>query len=414
MPINFQAPDIYIEEVPSGSRPIQAVGTSIAGFVGVAPNASARVNEAVAIPNWSEFVRQFVSEGSTSTPLSHAVRGFFDNGGSLCYVCNTGDGPLFGGGATPVGLDVLALIDEIAIVAMPGQSGAEAYDALLTHCENLQDRVAILDAPETVRDLNSLTQVATARGRSRHTRGSETAEGEGETPAAPEAGMRPRQSDGGFGAFYFPWVTVRDALAPSELVNVAPSGHIAGIWARTDATRGVHKAPANEIIRGALDVTRRLTRDEHGLLNPQGVNVIRFFSGEGIRVMGARTVASGSSEFLYLNIRRLFCMVEESIAQSMRWTLFEPNNFPLWMSIQRDVTAFLMRLWRDGALQGSRPEHAFFVKCDAETNPQENIDAGIVTTVIGMAPVKPAEFVVFRISQYAGGTEIESLGGSNA
>jgi phage tail sheath protein FI len=130
--------------------------------------------------------------------------------------------------------------------------------------------------------------------------------------------------------------------------------------------------------------------------------------------MGARTVASGSSEFLYLNIRRLFCMVEESIAQSMRWTLFEPNNFPLWMSIQRDVTAFLMRLWRDGALQGSRPEHAFFVKCDAETNPQENIDAGIVTTVIGMAPVKPAEFVVFRISQYAGGTEIESLGGSNA
>lgn len=414
MPINFQAPDIYIEEVPLGSRPIQAVGTSVAGFVGVAPNASARVNEAVVIPNWSEFVRQFVSEGSTSTPLSHAVRGFFDNGGSLCYVCNTGDGPLFGGGATPVGLDVLALIDEIAIVAMPGQTGAEVYDALLTHCEVLQDRVAILDAPEVVRDLNSLTQVATPRGRARHTRGSETAEGEGETPPPPEAGVRPRQSDGGFGAFYYPWVTVRDALAPFELVNVAPSGHIAGIWARTDATRGVHKAPANEIIRGALDVTRRLTRDEHGLLNPQGVNVIRFFSGEGIRVMGARTVAAAANEYRYLNVRRLFCMVEESIAESMRWTLFEPNNYPLWMSIQRDVTAFLMRLWRDGALQGSRPEHAFFVKCDAETNPQENIDAGIVTTVIGMAPVKPAEFVVFRISQYAGGTEIESLGGTNA
>jgi len=128
--------------------------------------------------------------------------------------------------------------------------------------------------------------------------------------------------------------------------------------------------------------------------------------------MGARTVAAASSEYRYLNVRRLFCMVEESIDESMRWVLFEPNNIPLWKSIERDVSAFLSRLWRDGALQGASAQEAFFVKCDAETNPQDNIDAGIVTTVIGMAPVKPAEFVVFQISQYVGGTQIQSVGGN--
>ena len=405
MPINYLAPDVYIEEVPLGTRPIQAVGTSTGGFVGIAPNAAARRLEAVAVSNWSEFVREFVAEGSASTPLSHAVRGFFDNGGSRCYVCNLG-----ADGALTAGLEALAAIDEIAIVAAPGMAGADAYDALLTHCEGLQDRVAILDAPEQVADLNLLTQVATVAvgGRRRA-----AAEGEGEAPA-PAGGLRPRQSDGGFGAFYYPWITTRDALDPAVILNVPPSGHIAGIWARSDATRGVHKAPANEIIRGALGLSRRVTRDEHGLLNPAGVNVIRFFSGEGVRVMGARTVAPASSEYRYLNVRRLFSMVEESIDESMRWVLFEPNSIPLWKSIQRDITAFLMRLWRDGALMGATPQEAFFVKCDAETNPQENVDAGIVTTIIGMAPVRPAEFVVFRISQYAGGAQIESMGGSNA
>jgi len=419
MPVNYLAPDIYIEEVPLGTRPIQAVGTSTAGFVGATPDKAAHLNEAVAIPNWTEFIRQFVPNGSLSTPLSHAVRGFFDNGGTLCYVCNTGDGPIIGTGTQRVGLDVLATIDEIAIVAAPGQYGADVYDALLTHCETLQDRVCILDTPRDVNDLNQLTQVATASAPSTP---ASTKKKSGDTPdaaggdattppAAPTGGLRPRQSDNGFGAVYFPWITVRDALT-GGIVDVAPSGHLAGIWARSDATRGVHKAPANEIIRGALNVTRRLTRDEQGILNPQGVNAIRLFSGEGVRVMGARTVAAGSSEYRYLNVRRLFCMVEESIDQSMRWVLFEPNSMPLWKSIERDVTAFLIRLWRDGALFGATADQAFFVKCDAETNPQENIDAGIVTTVIGMAPVKPAEFVIFRISQFVGGTEVEALGGN--
>jgi phage tail sheath protein FI len=193
-------------------------------------------------------------------------------------------------------------------------------------------------------------------------------------------------------------------------VDVAPSGHIAGIWARTDATRGVHKAPANEIIRGALNVTQRLTSEDQGVLNPVGVNCIRYFPREGIRVWGARTLADASSEWRYLNVRRLFNMIEESIAEATRWIVFEPNDRTLWKSIRRDIGAFLTRVWRDGALMGRVPEEAFFVKCDEETNPPDSIDAGFVIAFIGIAPVKPAEFVVFRISQHAGGVEIESEG----
>ena len=401
----YMAPDIYIEEVSGGARPIQAVGTSTAGFVGEAPDSGARVNEAVAINNWSQFVRDFIPEGSKSTALSHAVYGFFQNGGSRCYVVNVGKGPLTGTGRKRAGFDVLEEIDEIAIVAAPGYTDPVSYEAVISHCEKLSDRVGILDAPETVPDISALTQVAAA------TPAKKGAKAESEETTAGSVGLRPRQSDGGYAAFYVPWITVRDPLAASDLVNVPPSGHLAGIWARSDATRGVHKAPANEPIRGSLNLTYNLTRAEQGILNQNGVNCIRFFANEGIRVWGARTIASGSSEWRYLNVRRLFNMVEESIANSTRWIVFEPNDRPLWKSIRRDVSAFLTILWRSGALMGRTPEEAFFVKCDEETNPQENIDAGMVVTLIGIAPVKPAEFIVFRISQYASGTEIEAQGG---
>lgn len=398
----YMAPDIYIEEISGGARPIQAVGTSTAGFVGEAPDPTKRLNEAVAINNWSQFVRVFISEESQSTPLSQAVYGFFQNGGSRCFVVNVGKGgPITVGGSSRVGLDVLEQIDEIAIVAAPGYTDAASYDAILTHCEKLKDRVGILDAPAHVEDISLLTQVALAK----------TAEA---TSAGAVGGLRARQSDGGYGAFYFPWITVRDPLAPNELVNVPPSGHLAGIWARTDATRGVHKAPANEPVRGALNLTYLLTRDEQGLLNQSGINCIRSFAREGIRVWGARTIADGSSEWRYLNVRRLFNMIEESIATSTRWIVFEPNDRILWKSIRRDISAFLTRLWRDGALMGRTAQESFFVKCDEETNPPDTIDAGMVVTLVGIAPVKPAEFIVFRISQYASGVDTETPGGFNA
>jgi phage tail sheath protein FI len=405
---NYQSPGVYIEEIPAGTRPIEAVGTSTAGFVGIAPKADAHIGEAFAVNSWSQFIREFADEGSRSTPLSCAVFGFFQNGGSRCYIVNVGrEGSLMGSGRGRQGLALLEEIDEVAIVAAPGFSDSASYNALLDHCENMQDRFAIIDAPEKVANIDLLKKVATAGvTRPRKPEGEEGAEetagGTGETN-----GLRPRNSDRGFGAFYFPWIIVSDPFSPKDNIAVPPSGHLAGIYARTDGTRGVHKAPANETIRGALDLTYRITQSEQGELNTLGVNCIRFFPTQGIRVWGARTLADSASEWRYLNVRRFFNMVEESIARGTRWVVFEPNDMTLWKSIRRDVSAFLTLQWRQGALMGATPEEAFFVQCDEETNPPEVIDAGQVITVIGIAPVKPAEFVIFRIGQSAGGTEIE-------
>ncbi len=394
MASNYLSPDIYVEEISTGPRPIGAVGTGTAGFVGIAPLADAHLGEPWAVNNWSEFLREFVPadpKQAVSTDLSHAVFGFFQNGGSRCLVVNLGKGKRVADGVA-----ALESHDEVAIVAAPGYADALAYDALLGHCEKLKDRVAVLDPPAQVAKIAQLTEVAVVKSG-------------GKPPEAGEGGLRPRQSDGGYGAFYFPRITILDPLSPTgQTVDVAPSGHLAGIWARTDSTRGVHKAPANEAIRGALNVTYRVTRAEQAMLNPAGVNCIRFFPAEGIRVWGARTVAAEASEWRYLNVRRLFNMIEESIGRGTRWVVFEPNDRPLWQDIKRDVGAFLRTVWRDGALMGRTADEAFFVQCDAETNPPESIDQGRVVIVIGIAPVKPAEFIIFRIGQHAGGVEIEA------
>ncbi|HEY3039052.1 MAG TPA: phage tail sheath C-terminal domain-containing protein [Pyrinomonadaceae bacterium] len=402
-------PGIYIQEVPTGARPIEAVGTSTAAFIGVAPNADAYPHEARGINNWSQFAKDFSAEGAASTPLSLAVNGFFQNGGSRCYVVNIGTKKeLVGDGRQRKGIEVLEEVDEVAIVAAPGFSDAASYAVILEHCERLGDRVAILDAPEDVRDISQLKIVATS-GPAKPKKGA-PAEGASAEPTAPTGGVRAPQSERGYAAYYFPWLVVRDPVS-KQLANVPPSGHIAGIYARTDATRGVHKAPANEAVRGALDLTYNVTRQEQGELNPLGVNCIRQFATQGILVWGARTLAS-DPQWRYINVRRLFNRIEESIANGTRWVVFEPNDRTLWKSIRRDITAFLMLQWREGALMGATPEEAFFVQCDEETNPPEVIDAGMVVTVIGIAPVKPAEFVIFRIGQSAAGTEIETQGGA--
>lgn len=383
----YLAPDIYVEEISTGPRPISAVGTSTAAFVGRAPNLAKFQNDPRAINNWSEFLHEFTAAGSTSTDLSHAVFGFFQNGGRRCFVVNIGDAKILA-----PGLRALESLDEVAIVAAPGFTDAVSYRDVLTHCELLNDRVAIFDSPKEVPKIEQLTLPAAA--------------GDEGTPGG---GLRPPESEKGAGAFYFPRIKVRDPLSPEGLVvEVPPSGHMAGIWARTDASRGVHKAPANEMIRGAVGVTYRLTRAEQEVLNPAGVNCIRWFPAEGPKVWGARTIANKSSEWRYLNVRRLFNMIEESIAQGTRWVVFEPNDRPLWRDIRRDVSAFLRLQWRDGALMGRTPEEAFFVQCDEETNPQESINEGRVVIMIGIAPVKPAEFIIFRIGQHAGGVEIEA------
>lgn len=391
----YTVPGIYIEEQATGPRPLTPVGTSTAGFVGVPPDRTfARkkksADRARLITNWSEFTRLFGAQAST--PLSSAVFGFFANGGERCYVAPISDG---GDGRLGVaaGLDLLALEDEVAIVAAPGFTDPASHDALLTHCERLNDRFAILDAPARVDDLGLLTRVA-----SLSVEGAGPAEGEG---------VRPRRSDNGFGAFYFPWIIITDPFDPAAVVEVPPSGHLAGVYARVDATRGVHKAPANEVIRGALGLSHYVSREEHKGLNLEGVNVIRSFARDGIRIWGARTLADAASNWRYINVRRLFNQIEESILEGTRWVVFEPNNETLWKSITRDIDAFLMQFWRAGALMGRTPEEAYFVLCNAETNPSDSIEQGRVVVLIGIAPVKPAEFIVFRIDQHVADATVQ-------
>jgi hypothetical protein len=175
------------------------------------------------------------------------------------------------------------------------------------------------------------------------------------------------------------------------------------VWARNDATRGVHKAPANEVVRGAVAVATQITKGEHDLLNPVGVNCVRAFPGRGIRIWGARTLSSDPS-WRYINVRRLFNYVETSILSGTNWVVFEPNDPDLWGRMRRTIAGFLYRVWLDGALFGTTPEQAYYVKCDDETNPSEVIEAGQVVCEIGIAPVKPAEFVVFRLAQLPSGT----------
>jgi hypothetical protein len=392
---SYLTPGVYIEEIASTGRSIQAVGTSVAAFLGTAPDATARVGEAVRIEDWSTFARIFVREKTATTHLANAVHGFLHNGGATCYVVNLGQG-----GNLAQALDEIERIDEVAIVAMPGATDPITHDALLTHCERLRDRVAVLDAPAEVANIESLTQVALVEAKKKDA-GKDAGDPAAAAAKDRKGGARSRISPGGFGALYYPWIVAKDPVK-GEVVEMPPSGHIAGIYARTDATRGVHKAPANEVIRGAVGVSYRVTREEQGTLNPAGVNCIRYFGTSGVRVWGARTLDEASSEYRYVPVRRFVCMVSESLEEALQWVVFETNHEPLWKAIRRDITAFLTLLWRQGMLKGETPEQAFFVKCDSETNPDEVVAAGQVVTTIGLSVVKPAEFVVIRISQQAG------------
>jgi phage tail sheath protein FI len=292
-----------------------------------------------------------------------------------------------GSSADRTGFGGLEAVEEITMVAAPDlmalyQAGVLDMDglkavqlAIIAHCELMGDRVAILDAPP---DYNA-QQVKEWR--------------------QDKAGY-----DSKYATLYWPWIKVFDPVA-GQATFVPPSGHIAGIWARNDGDRGVHKAPANEVVRGAIALELNLTRAEHDQLNPIGVNCVRTFPGRGIRVWGARTLSSDPA-WRYLNVRRLFNYIEESILLGTQWVVFEPNDVDLWERVKRTIGAFLVRTWRDGALFGSTPAEAFFVKCDGENNTAETIDAGQLIVDIGIAPVKPAEFVIFRLAQFSGGTSL--------
>jgi phage tail sheath protein FI len=211
-----------------------------------------------------------------------------------------------------------------------------------------------------------------------------------------------------YAAVYYPWLRVLDPVT-SETYLVPPGGHVAGVYARTDIERGVHKAPANVVVRGIVTadlpgnrgpLAVSVTKQQQDILNPRGVDVIRDFRAEqrGIRVWGARTM-SADAQWKYVNVRRLFIFVEESIEEGTQWVVFEPNDEPTWARVRRSIANFLTSVWRSGALMGTTTEEAFFVKCDRTTMTQDDIDNGRLICFVGIAPVKPAEFVIFRFSQ---------------
>jgi hypothetical protein len=282
--------------------------------------------------------------------------------------------------ARRTGLGALAAIDEITMLVMPDVMGlnGDGFDTrdlqgkMIAHCENAGNRMTLLDAPANLLPQDVL-------GWRRDTAG----------------------YDSKCAALYHPWIQVAHPVTGQPLV-IPPSGHMAGVWARVDSKRGVHKAPANEVLQGVNGLAFQVSKDEQGELNRNGINCIRTFPNRPAVCWGARTLSS-DPESRYINVRRILNYVSDSIMQGTEWAVFEPNDERLWTALTISISNFLNRVWRGGALFGTSATEAYFVKCDSETNPPELIEAGQVVCEIGIAPVKPAEFVIFRLSQFAGG-----------
>lgn len=504
---SYLSPGVYIEEVQSGARPIEGVGTAVAAFVGFAERGP--FHQPTLVANWNQYVQLFGGfvEGQY---LPHAVYGYFANGGGTAYVVRIGGANDNGQPAAPT--PVPAMLGGLSVSALPSANGeitVEVADAdgenppedrfkllvrqngnvVETHDVSTRRNVksyvvnqirerskliqvteqagttltrpdkqsvtvpaapapsatpATVDTQEYVGNLatrtgfggletiDEITMVAVPDLMSAYQRGVLDAEGVKTVQLAaishceqmgdriaildppPDRGAQQirawRQDEAGYdsryAALYYPWIKVFDP-AVGRTTLVPPSGHVAGVWARSDGERGVHKAPANEVLRGAVDLQIGLSKGEQDLLNPIGVNCVRAFPGRGIRIWGARTLSSDPA-WRYLNVRRLFNYLEESILGGTQWVVFEPNDDRLWASIRRNVTGFLTEEWRRGALFGRTAEEAFYVKCDRTNNPQESIDLGQVICEIGVAPVKPAEFVVFQLAQFSDSTSLVS------
>ncbi len=310
------------------------------------------------IPPFEQLVGKEKSVGSVSF-----------TGGSNGSISNISAADFIGedrGAGRCTGIQSFLDNDVVSLIAIPGVTDPNVQLTLVAHCENTGSRFAVLDIPKDARKVEDII-------------------------------AHRNIFDTNYAALYHPWLTVFDPLDKKN-ISIPPSGSMLGIYARSDNTRGVHKAPANEVVRGCVGLDCQFNTGEQDILNPKGVNLIRAFAGQGIRVWGARTATSNSS-WKYINVRRLFIFIEESIKANTNWAVFEPNDEVLWVRVQRTISVFLTNLWRNGSLAGSSPEEAFFVHIGRDTMSQDDIDNGRLICVIGVAPVKPAEFVIFRISQ---------------
>ena len=370
--VNF--PGVFIEESSTG-RTIPGVSTSVTAFVGAASRGSSY--RAVRITSFAEFERRFGGLVA-SLDLGYAVQQFFLNGGTDAWIVRVAR--QLDAGRIIKGIRALDAVESFNLLVIPGVMNSGALLAAADYCRQRR-AFLIVDAPKSA-----------------------------ETPAQMEQALQdatwPITSNG---AVYFPWIKIADSADSGALRLSPPSGTVAGLFARTDITRGVWKAPAGTeaTLLGVKALAYELTDAENGLLNPRGINCLRSFLGYGLVAWGARTLEGDDqrgSEFKYISVRRLALFVEESISRGTQWAVFEPNALPLWVELRRNVEVFLSDLFRAGAFQGSTPRDAYFVKCDSTTTTQDDIDAGAVNVVIGFAPVKPAEFIIVTIRQAAGRT----------
>jgi phage tail sheath protein FI len=393
----FLYPGIHIEEVSFRAKPIAGVSTSVAGFAG--PTSRGPTRGASLVTSFVDYERTFggfeplLFEGNSNpvpSYMAYAVRGFFENGGRRLYVARVykpvsrgaapsgsiPDAAAYQGKASPgsagTGLAALAEVPEIELVAVPGGSalpeGAVIAQVLIDHAEALRYRFAVLDSPPGT----GIEEIRTWR----------------------------KRFDAKSAGIYYPWLTIDDP-ASGHPISVPASGHVAGIYARVDQNRGVWKAPANEPVEGILGLESTGNRAQQEILNPEAINVIRDFGAKGNLLWGARTL-SADPEWKYVNVRRYTAYLERSIDEGTQWAVFEPNDPKLWDNVRRTVEDFLYCQWKNGALQGNRPHDAFFVRCDRTTMTQGDIDNGLLICLIGAAILKPAEFVIFRISQRKG------------
>jgi len=379
----YKSPGVHIESAGDRYVPLERVETGVTAFLGV--TAQGPRNAPTRVGTFEQYEKVF---GAADSFMTHALRGFFDNGGKTAYVVNVaaegGLDPMpddFIGlqGAEPRGLMALERIEDVDLVVAPDlmfhyrrsvgfqepSHVLAVQRAIVEHCERLHDRMCLLDSLPG----HDLAEAVRWRG----------------------------NFDSSHATFYFPWIKVRkgeEVLAP-----IPPSGHIAGMIARNDREEGVHRAPANQPLQGLVDVAQRVRKRERDHAFDRRVNTLVSFPGRGIRVWGARTLSSDPA-FVQINVRRLFILVRKSVEKYAQWVVFEPNEPTLWKKIIRSVDVFLGDLWKQGALVGAAQDEAYYVKCDEETNPPEARDVGELLVEIGIAPVKPAEFIVVRIHQW--------------
>jgi phage tail sheath protein FI len=377
----YLPPGVYVEEIPIGVEPIQGVKTSTAAMVGVTERGP---DEPTLITSFTEFIDKFGNPIAPSPALYDewalhkaergqwwqlplAVKGFFENGGRFLIIKRISISNLDELTADDFVTAIQSLKEnqDAALYLAPGMWSTKVQKALIERCESSGDCFAVLDPPNGL-DIDGIRQFR-------------------------------QRFNSSFAALYYPWLEVADLNG--QKVELAPSGHVAGIYARVDADRGVHKPPVNETIKGITKLERDVTENEQAKLNPEGINALRFFSGRGNVVWGARTI-SNDPEWKYVNVRRLLMFIEQSIQQGMQFVEFEPNTVQTWANVRQSVSDFLMNSWRNGALQGTKPEQAFFVKCDRTTMTQNDLDNGRLICLVGVAPLKPAEFVIFRIGQW--------------